>query len=1492
LEGERKNMNTVKRWLAGFLSFAMIFTSAAFTNLGAVNVFAASGVEVTATTEDGTASHTVTFKSLEEALDSYWATGLTKPFDSLVTIKLLGNETLKSVHTIYSPVVIDLNGFTVDPSMIEPGYDCCLRPYDLRTDGYPKQIVIDFHDPGAETVYNWVYDEDRKPDWYVASVTNFCPNCGAEDTVKATGTTIYNADKEQYEYREKGFKAPVVWKPGNADSDDWLISGLPWISKVGGQTVKENGLPVVYVRVRKINNGEVQNVKATVSAVTDSAEIKEIIKYQKGYNINEDGFVEFKDDRNGIIEGNTAATCLKSGAQIYKLIVNDPDGELVATEYIRDSAATPKVDHVEGRLIGYQIASISKDVYGSESAALRAAKKSGVEAIKTEKREDGKWYYMYWPVNYTEIDGTDAGNTTGVIEVSEADVRENGTFDYRFAYECDNGLLEEHKKDGEYPVFGKTQTSEVYPNATSHAEALDGHHSVCEYWVIKPITDKYDFTKGGKVVDYTYTASVEVVENVDISQYTNNALKKNYYEKLDSDVKHTMDTASGYTLSGYGTCDDKDSGYLRTYRCSVCNNPAVEEYVKVNHQFVTSKVKLTDLTKLNTQTVTGVDGDRREYTDYTTVNEMIDTLTYDSDCIHEGGTYRWCEGVVYPSGYNGSTTGKPTVTGHWAISGTPIAPKGHNFVATADTWKWTAWDPDGNNYEGAQVGKEVKTKTTSEAVFAGTSGYDYRFETDQKCNNKDCNEVSGHVVYHSEDGTDGYDENNIYHVYNAITMVKKPAGADCRSAAETTFTVKDLTTDGTTPVTLTYVSTGDRGPHNLEVTEVNWSDDYEAATITGYCTVDGCVAKDGHPGYDSAIVSRTVDKETGITTFTATYKGKVVGTKKAYTLKNAVVTFDPTKIEDTNLVTGVKRYCAPVDEAAPEVKVEIDGVEIDSSLYTVNWVGNQKPVGKGGVSGVAKTARYVWAEVDWSDDIYEQEDVTVLPFSKESKHYNATSKKKFDNMFTTVIDSEESEYIISDPETDICNPTYNPEMSYSIVTDSGTKNATVKYTDCPEPVALTTAEEKAIYEAGGTQTDVYIEIQRRIEGLEYNLDEVTGIKDAGEHYIYAQITEDGYTTYSGLVAILIIDPKPVFADVDNVTVVEGTEPEFTLQARDITTGDVVEIDREEYRFTTLGGGELTALTPGTYKVQIVSENYEFRSDRYNDYVCVLTVISIDDSTAADQAKAKAIGDQTDALGENPTEAEVAAARAAYDKLSDAAKARISPETLKKLTDAEAAIQAQKDADTAIAAAKGYEADAAVKAALDALNAALAKGDTAEIKTATTNLNNAITAVKEAAAAKDAANAAIAGAKGYETNADVKAALDALNAALAKNDTAAIKTATTNLNNAVAKAKQPAPAPAKSASKITFSTKSKSIKASKVKKKAQKFQIKIKKTGNGKVTYKKSSGSKKLSVSKSGKITVKKGTKKGTYKIKVKATIAETSTYKKATKSQTIKVKVK
>ena len=86
---------------------------------------------------------------------------------------------------------------------------------------------------------------------------------------------------------------------------------------------------------------------------------------------------------------------------------------------------------------------------------------------------------------------------------------------------------------------------------------------------------------------------------------------------------------------------------------------------------------------------------------------------------------------------------------------------------------------------------------------------------------------------------------------------------------------------------------------------------------------------------------------------------------------------------------------------------------------------------------------------------------------------------------------------------------------------------------------------------------------------------------------------------------------------------------------------------------------------------------------------------------------------------------------------------------------------------------------------------------------------------------------------------------------------------------------------------------KTIHTKKLKKKKQTFKLKASTSGNGKLTYKKVSGNKKIKVSKAGKVTVKKGLKKGkTYKVKVRITAARTSSYKKAAKTVTLKIKVK
>lgn len=61
---------------------------------------------------------------------------------------------------------------------------------------------------------------------------------------------------------------------------------------------------------------------------------------------------------------------------------------------------------------------------------------------------------------------------------------------------------------------------------------------------------------------------------------------------------------------------------------------------------------------------------------------------------------------------------------------------------------------------------------------------------------------------------------------------------------------------------------------------------------------------------------------------------------------------------------------------------------------------------------------------------------------------------------------------------------------------------------------------------------------------------------------------------------------------------------------------------------------------------------------------------------------------------------------------------------------------------------------------------------------------------------------------------------------------------------------------------------------------------------GKVTYKKTKGNKKITVNSAGKVTVKKGLKKGTYKVNVSVTANGNDYYKKITKKTTVTIVVK
>jgi surface protein len=93
--------------------------------------------------------------------------------------------------------------------------------------------------------------------------------------------------------------------------------------------------------------------------------------------------------------------------------------------------------------------------------------------------------------------------------------------------------------------------------------------------------------------------------------------------------------------------------------------------------------------------------------------------------------------------------------------------------------------------------------------------------------------------------------------------------------------------------------------------------------------------------------------------------------------------------------------------------------------------------------------------------------------------------------------------------------------------------------------------------------------------------------------------------------------------------------------------------------------------------------------------------------------------------------------------------------------------------------------------------------------------------------------------------------------------------------------------------ISVKTTTKTYKKSSLKKSSQTFSLGVKTTSGTALKYSKMSGSSKLKINaKSGKITVAKGTAKGTYKIKVKILDKSSKNYKEKSKTVTIKVKIK
>ena len=217
--------------------------------------------------------------------------------------------------------------------------------------------------------------------------------------------------------------------------------------------------------------------------------------------------------------------------------------------------------------------------------------------------------------------------------------------------------------------------------------------------------------------------------------------------------------------------------------------------------------------------------------------------------------------------------------------------------------------------------------------------------------------------------------------------------------------------------------------------------------------------------------------------------------------------------------------------------------------------------------------------------------------------------------------------------------------------------------------------------------------------------------------------------------------------------------------------------------------------------------------------------------------------------------------AAYNALSDSAKAYLaetSPMTVARFETAEAKVDA----------ADAHEAQAAAEEktnAVIALSANMVKAAAVEF-------------------AKDDYTA-----DSYKVFAE---ALEAANAAMQSADATAadITAANTGLETAMTGLVM------KEANPLKVTSKTATVKYANVKKKAQTLAVKnvlTVKNAQGTVAYVKSSGNSKITINKTtGKVTVKKGLKKGTYSVKVKVTASGDDNYKAGSNTVTFKIKVK
>jgi hypothetical protein len=1388
LEGERKNMNTVKRWLAGFLSFAMIFTSAAFSNVGVLAAEvqpdnADAKVKVTIGT---TTTYWPTFKQALTEVQSE------SDFNKQCTIELVQNITVSANNKVSRPVDVKFNGYSItftgngDIGPKDPNKVCMQETYAFGAlSGYSFRV----HNPAKQYVWEPVELDNPQTSgntmWQVRGCNEVCDNCGI--TVGALPANVlhfYNANLKQYEFYGSDTASGAALFDDKYLLDTMSAEGYVIVDgskfDTDGRKIRhdENGKPIPVVKVLKVSDGsEVKDPDVTLSDPTEAEKANNDIYSANGITIDTPaGWYVYP-------WGDIESTCLWNGRKAYKVVVKDPDGKELETKYILDTDF-PRTPHEKGSvkrielLTGSDINNLfATEGAAREDAALNNLKVEKITKVKVDNDNDGidetimyrYWYYLAAPNSGVTFDANGIAIVNPIdIDIASA-VAEDGSFTYRPVYNCIYNVNNSFIFTCTAEIFGDAVV--VNPladeaNASEYAknkEALDAGkaalNSTCTRWYYKNFSVKFDY----KVIDpnsfdllnkkatYTYVVKNNGINNVPKPKHTHKS----------GDVSET--TAPSCFAEGIGTG-----------KCIICGTTVNDwPIAKTDNHSHKGGANFT--------------GDISDWTAFMVDHELLEShklvlnkagaqwntlLTVEPTCTEAGGEYLYCE-----NGFSVDTRTGASQSGHWYKTKTLDA-LGHNLSTVVsvgdgtgphDSW-WSGW----------------------ESAFPNKN-FDYIFFANQKCNRED--DMYMTVRYHSVEGEDTDTDK-----YSAVIITENAAGVDCVTPAKTIYSVPALTDSKTgKTVSIEFVNGGDvSDKHDIQVKKFKWSSNFKKATAIGTCKV--CKAENMEAEAD---VTQATEAN-GITTFTATYNG-ATDTKKAFSLVDAVITFDTEAVKDGNVLYSGDTVLNGKASELPDVTVTINGTKIDPDLYVATWAYNNQ-----------KKAAIV--TVDWTEAVKKSGDAPYVVATK-TEAFQVDAKK----VFSTVRFERTENDVVQNGSASLTTR-FDANKVYGIKATTIPADATVKYAILDKQ--LTADNNNAM------------DIQKQIEALDFNLDEVKDIKNAGKYYIYAQITKDDYTTWSQYVGGIVINPYPVTVMIDDAEVTVGQTPELKKQAYD--GSKAIDIDWNEVKITTSGGQALDQLDAGIYKLIALSDNYAI-STVHGDYVATLTVLPKDE----DVVNAEAIANE---LATATTDDALAAAYAKYAALSD---------ELKKVVESNAAAKANLGK---------------AKAAYDAKQAAEKK---AADEKAAGNVINMLATVTD-----------------NMSQADAKKIVDAYNALTADQKALVNANATAKAN--LAKAQSIANKPAtKSTPSVKISTKSKTYKAKDLKKKAKSFKIKYSKTsGSGKATFKKSSGSKKLKVSKAGKITVKKGTKKGTYKIKVKLTVAANSKFNAKTVKKTIKVKVK